>query len=110
MKAGQGTRSWAVGGSYQVIRIIRLATDFWDRDTVHEQERITGRRKNGRWLDGTPSTERAVFATDPHGKTTPLDAPPQSSTKPPHPSPGGPAQLQLPPGPGPRADLLLLPE
>ncbi|WP_245237463.1 Dyp-type peroxidase [Streptomyces iakyrus] len=74
IKAGQGEPSWAVGASYQVIRIIRLATDFWDRDTVHEQERIIGRRKNGRWLDGTPSTERAVFATDPHGKTTPLDA------------------------------------
>lgn len=74
LRAGQGEPSWAVGGSYQVIRIIRLATDFWDRDTVQEQERIVGRRREGRWLDGTPSTERAVFATDPHGRTTPLDA------------------------------------
>ncbi|MFC9680449.1 Dyp-type peroxidase [Streptomyces sp. NPDC056948] len=74
IKAGQGEPSWAVGGSYQVIRIIRLATDFWDRDTIPEQERIIGRRRNGRWLDGTPNTERAVFATDPHGKITPLDA------------------------------------
>jgi deferrochelatase/peroxidase EfeB len=74
VKADQGEPSWAVGGSYQVIRIIRLATDFWDRDTEEEQERIIGRRRNGRWLDGTPSTERAVFATDPHGKITPLDA------------------------------------
>ncbi|MEU9228941.1 Dyp-type peroxidase [Streptomyces massasporeus] len=74
VKAGQDEPSWAAGGSYQVIRIIRLATDFWDRDTLREQERITGRRRSGRWLDGTPSTERAVFATDPHGKITPLDA------------------------------------
>ncbi|WOT40576.1 Dyp-type peroxidase [Streptomyces coeruleorubidus] len=74
VRTGQGEPSWAVGGSYQVIRIIRLATDFWDRDSVHEQERIIGRRRNGRWLDGTPSTDRAVFATDPHGKTTPLDS------------------------------------
>ncbi|MFF7043699.1 Dyp-type peroxidase [Streptomyces massasporeus] len=74
VRTGQGEPSWAIGGSYQVIRIIRLATDFWDRDTVQEQERIIGRRTEGRWLDGTPSTERAVFATDPHGKTTPLDA------------------------------------
>ncbi|MFF4985453.1 Dyp-type peroxidase [Streptomyces sp. NPDC001046] len=74
VRAGRGEPSWAVGGSYQVIRIIRLATDFWDRDTVHEQERITGRRRNGRWLDGTPSTERAAFATDPLGKITPLDS------------------------------------
>lgn len=74
VRTGQGEPSWAVGGSYQVIRIIRLATDFWDRDTIEEQERIIGRRRNGRWLDGTPSTERAVFAADPHGRTTPLDA------------------------------------
>ncbi|MFH9712865.1 Dyp-type peroxidase [Streptomyces luteogriseus] len=74
VKAGQGEPAWAVGGSYQVIRIIRLATGFWDRDTIPEQERIIGRRRNGRWLDGTPGTERAVFATDPHGRTTPLDA------------------------------------
>jgi deferrochelatase/peroxidase EfeB len=72
VRTGQGEPSWAVGGSYQVIRIIRLATDFWDRDTVEEQERIIGRRRNGRWLDNTPSAERAVFATDPHGRTTPL--------------------------------------
>ncbi|MFB9739284.1 Dyp-type peroxidase [Streptomyces thermocoprophilus] len=72
--ADQDEPSWAVGGSYQVIRIIRLATDFWDRDSIHEQERIIGRRRDGRWLDGTPSDEQPVFAADPHGKTTPLDA------------------------------------
>ncbi|MFC7814366.1 Dyp-type peroxidase [Streptomyces sp. NPDC057367] len=70
----QSEPSWAVGGSYQVVRIIRLATDFWDRDTVHVQERIIGRRRDGRWLDGTPSTERPAFSTDPQGKITPLDA------------------------------------
>lgn len=70
----QGEPSWAVGGSYQVLRIIRLATDFWDRDTVHRQERIIGRRRDGRWLDNTPSTERPEFAADPRGKITPLDA------------------------------------
>jgi deferrochelatase/peroxidase EfeB len=74
VKAGQEEPPWAVGGSYQVVRIIRLATDFWDRDTVEEQERIIGRRRNGRWLDGTPSTERAAFAADPHGRITPLDS------------------------------------
>lgn len=72
--ADQDEPAWAVGGSYQVIRIIRLATDFWDRDSIHEQERIIGRRRDGRWLDGTPSDERPVFAADPHGRTTPLDS------------------------------------
>ncbi|MFG2961489.1 Dyp-type peroxidase [Streptomyces sp. NPDC048291] len=72
--ADQGEPDWAVGGSYQVVRIIRLATDFWDRDTVHEQERVIGRRRDGRWLDGTPSTEQPAFAADPAGKITPLDS------------------------------------
>ncbi|NEB05194.1 Dyp-type peroxidase [Streptomyces sp. SID13726] len=72
--AGQGEPAWAIGGSYQVVRIIRLATDFWDRDTVREQERIIGRRRDGRWLDGTPSTEQPAFTADPHGTITPLDA------------------------------------
>ncbi|WP_432033208.1 Dyp-type peroxidase [Streptomyces antibioticus] len=72
--ADQGEPAWAIGGSYQVVRIIRLATGFWDRDTVHDQERIIGRRRDGRWLDGTPSAERPVFAADPHGTTTPLDS------------------------------------
>lgn len=70
----QGEPSWAVGGSYQVIRVIRLATEFWDRDTVHDQERIVGRRRDGRWLDGTPSTEQPAFGADPQGRITPLDA------------------------------------
>jgi len=74
VKPGQGEPDWAVGGSYQVIRIIRLATDFWDRDMAHEQERVIGRHKDGRWLDGTPSTDQPAFSADPQGKITPLDA------------------------------------
>ncbi|MFI6567075.1 Dyp-type peroxidase [Streptomyces sp. NPDC050534] len=74
VRADQDEPAWTVGGSYQVIRIIRLATGFWDRETPHDQERIIGRRRDGRWLDGTPADERAVFASDPQGKITPLDA------------------------------------
>lgn len=72
--SGHGEPAWAVGGSYQVIRIIQLATAFWNRDTLHAQERIVGRRRDGRWLDGTPSTEQPAFTADPQGKITPLDA------------------------------------
>ncbi|MFF8557213.1 Dyp-type peroxidase [Streptomyces sp. NPDC015501] len=71
---GQGEPAWAEGGSYQVIRIVRFATELWDRDSVDEQERIIGRRREGRWLDGTPEEEQPNFAADPHGKTTPLDS------------------------------------
>ncbi|MFG3044349.1 Dyp-type peroxidase [Streptomyces sp. NPDC048202] len=72
--ADQGEPIWAVGGSYQVVRVIRLATEFWDRDTVDEQERVMGRRRNGRWLDGTPRSEQPAFAADPRGGITPLDS------------------------------------
>jgi Dyp-type peroxidase family len=74
LTADQGEPAWAVGGSYQITRITQLAAAFWNRDTVPAQERIVGRRRDGRWLDGTPSTEQPAFTTDPQGKTTPLDA------------------------------------
>lgn len=65
---------WAVGGSYQVVRIIRMATELWDRDSVAEQERIIGRKRDGRWLDGAPRDEPPNFAADPQGRVTPLDS------------------------------------
>ncbi|MFD6591703.1 Dyp-type peroxidase [Streptomyces anulatus] len=70
----QNEPQWAVGGSYQVVRIIRFATDLWDKDSVREQERIVGRQRDGRWLDGTPVDEQPDFAADPKGKLTPLDS------------------------------------
>ncbi|MFE9889081.1 Dyp-type peroxidase [Streptomyces scopuliridis] len=74
VRSGQGEPEWAVGGSYQVVRIIRLATDLWDKDSVSEQERIIGRRRDGRWLDGAPADEEPNFAADPGGRLTPLDS------------------------------------
>ncbi|MCX4679914.1 Dyp-type peroxidase [Streptomyces sp. NBC_01433] len=72
--ADQDEPEWAVGGSYQVVRIIRFATDLWDKDSVREQERIIGRRRDGGWLDGTPVDERPNYAADPTGRLTPLDS------------------------------------
>ncbi|MFD7117321.1 Dyp-type peroxidase [Streptomyces sp. NPDC059922] len=74
VRAGQGEPDWAVGGSYQVVRIIRFATDLWDKDSIPEQERIIGRRRDGRWLDGAPTDEEPNFAADPKGRLTPLDS------------------------------------
>lgn len=70
----QGEPNWAIGGTYQVVRIVRLATELWDKDPVEEQERIVGRRRDGRWLDGSPADEEPNFAADPQGKLTPLDS------------------------------------
>ncbi|MFE4366733.1 Dyp-type peroxidase [Streptomyces sp. NPDC056835] len=74
VRAGQGEPDWAVGGSYQVVRIIRFATALWDKDSIPEQERIIGRRRDGRWLDGAPTDEEPNFAADPKGRLTPLDS------------------------------------
>ncbi|MCX4845250.1 Dyp-type peroxidase [Streptomyces sp. NBC_00893] len=74
VRSGQGEPDWAVGGSYQVVRIVRFATELWDKDSVREQERVIGRRRDGRWLDGAPADEQPGFAADPNGRVTPLDS------------------------------------
>jgi deferrochelatase/peroxidase EfeB len=50
--SGRGEPEWAVGGSYLALRVIRLAMALWNADSVAEQERIIGRRRDGSWLDG----------------------------------------------------------
>lgn len=74
VRRGQGEPDWAVGGSYQVVRIARFATELWDKDSVREQERVMGRRRDGHWLDGAPADEQPSFAADTNGRATPLDS------------------------------------
>jgi deferrochelatase/peroxidase EfeB len=74
IRDGSGEPPWAVGGSYLALRIIRLAGELWDADTVEHQERIMGRRRDGTWLDGSPATAEPDFTADPQGKVTPLDS------------------------------------
>ncbi|WP_308012020.1 iron uptake transporter deferrochelatase/peroxidase subunit [Actinacidiphila acidipaludis] len=48
--AGGGSPAWMAGGSYAVVRRIRMLLDSWDHLSVERQERVIGRRKS----DGAP--------------------------------------------------------
>ncbi len=70
-----GEPDWAVGGSYQAVRIIRNFVERWDRTALEEQQDIIGRKKaSGAPLDGAHEHDVPRFAGDPDGKRTPLTA------------------------------------
>ena len=73
--ADQGEPAWAVGGSYQAVRIIQFHVEFWDRTPLKEQQTIFGRDKHsGAPLGMKNEHDVPDYASDPDGNVIALNS------------------------------------
>jgi len=75
VRAGSGEPEWTHDGSYQVIRVIRMFVERWDRTALVEQQTIIGRDKaTGAPLTLADERDEPDYAADPKGERIPLTA------------------------------------
>lgn len=71
----QAEPAWAVGGSYQAVRIIQFHVEFWDRTPLKEQQTIFGRDKQtGAPLGMHNEHDVPDYASDSGGDVIALDS------------------------------------
>ncbi|MEO3989092.1 iron uptake transporter deferrochelatase/peroxidase subunit [Pseudocitrobacter cyperus] len=67
--------AWAVGGSYQAVRIIQFHVEFWDRTPLKEQQTIFGRdKRSGAPLGMQHEHDVPDYSRDPEGEVIALDS------------------------------------
>lgn len=72
---GSGEPEWAVGGTYHVLRLIRMFIEFWDRVSLTEQQNMIGRyRASGAPIGQTSYRDVPNYAKDRYGLDVPLTA------------------------------------